>query len=101
MRGAAQPIRRSASCPSSIVRRILPASNSQARLSGTCVLTWMTRIRSLASSIHDSRPPHNSAMYSVWPEKGAPFSATASLLSGAVVIASASPPRHISVAART
>ena len=56
---------------------------------------------SLASSMRDSVAPQSSAMYSVWPEKLRPERVTASLLSGAVTMASASRVRHISVARRT
>src|SRR5260370_17945815 len=61
----------------------------------------MVERRSLQSSMRDSVAPHSSAMYSVCPENGRPESVTASLFTGAVTMASASPRRHISVAIRT
>ena len=74
---------------------------SHAARNGTCVVTWMVERRSLHSSMRDSVAPHSSAMYSVCPENGRPESVTASLFTGAVTMASASPRRHISVAIRT
>ena len=101
MRGSSNPSRRMASCPSSIVRTMQSWLSSQAWRRAIWVLTWTTASRSQASSIRDSPAPHRPAMYSVCPENGRPESATASLLMGAVTMASASPLRHISVAART
>ena len=48
-----------------------------------------------------SGAPVSSAMYSVWPQKAWPESVTASLLSGAVTMASASPLMQSSTARRT
>src|ERR1035437_1409350 len=61
----------------------------------------MVERRSLHSSMRDSVAPHSSAMNSVCPENGRPESVTASLFTGAVTMASASPERHIPVAIRT
>ena len=101
MRGRAKPSSFIAASPSSMVRRMRPSSRSQASRSATCVVTCTVERRSLASSMRDSLAPHSSAMYSVCPENGRPESVTASLLSGAVTMASASPRRHNSVAMRT